>query len=87
MVSPCLLFFILNFQQHLMYSLDLKTVNKVVYRREDSSIQATVGHDELTKIWSRPAEPVPALSRFVRNNLPFNESVFEMKSVHKYNLK
>jgi hypothetical protein len=32
-----------------MYSLDLKTVGKVVYRRKNSSVQAKVGHEELTK--------------------------------------
>jgi len=49
-----------------MYSLDLKTVDKVDYRRENSSVKAKVGHDELAKIRSRqvksgPAGPVPAL--------------------------
>ncbi len=43
-------FFILNFHQHLMYSLDLKTVDKVVYRREHCSVQVTLGHDDLAKI-------------------------------------
>jgi hypothetical protein len=37
-----------------MYSLDLKTVDKVVYRRENSSVQAKVVHEELAKIQSRP---------------------------------
>ncbi len=44
-----------------MYSLDLKTVDKVVYRRENSSVQVKVAHDELAEIRSRPAEPVPAV--------------------------
>jgi hypothetical protein len=43
-------FFILNLHQHFMYSLDLKTVNKVVYRRENSSVQPRVGYDEVAKI-------------------------------------
>ncbi len=54
-------FFILNLHQHLMYSLDLKTVDKVVYRRENSSVQPRVGYDELAKIRSHPAGPVQAL--------------------------
>jgi hypothetical protein len=33
-----------------MYSLELKTADKVVYRRENSSVQAKIGHDELAKI-------------------------------------
>jgi hypothetical protein len=37
-----------------MYSLDLKTVDKVVYRRENSSVQAKVVHDELAKIRPHP---------------------------------
>ncbi len=50
-----------------MYSIELKTVDKVVYRRENSWVQAKVDHDELAKIRSRPAGltslsvPVPAL--------------------------
>jgi hypothetical protein len=44
-----------------MYSLDLKTVDKLVYRRENSSVQAKVGYDELAKIRSHPAGPVPVL--------------------------
>jgi len=32
-----------------MYSLDLKTVDKVVYHRENSSVQAKVGHDDTGK--------------------------------------
>jgi hypothetical protein len=44
-----------------MYSFALKTVDKVVYRRENSSVQAKVGHDELANIQSRPIGPVPAL--------------------------
>ncbi len=47
-----------------MYSLDLKTVDKVVYRRENSSVQAKVGHNELAKIRFHPAgltSLVPAL--------------------------
>ncbi len=48
-----LLFLIFNLYQHLMYSLDLKRVDKVVYRRENSSIQAKVSYDELAKIQSR----------------------------------
>jgi len=49
-----------------MYLLDFKTVDRVVYRRENSSVQAKVDHDELAKIWSRPvrsglAGPIPAL--------------------------
>jgi hypothetical protein len=47
-------FFILNLHQHLIYLLDLKTVDKVVYRRENSSVQAKIGHDELTKIRTGP---------------------------------
>jgi hypothetical protein len=39
--------------QYLMYSLDLKTVDKVVYRRENSSVQAKVDHDEPAKIRPR----------------------------------
>jgi hypothetical protein len=35
-----------------MYLLDLKAVDKVAYRREISSVQAKVGHDELAKIQS-----------------------------------
>ncbi len=31
------------------HSLDLKTVDKVVYRRENSSVQANVSHYELAK--------------------------------------
>ncbi len=46
-----------------MYSLDLKPADKVVYRRENSSVQAKVGHDELANIRSRPAGLVPALQR------------------------
>ncbi len=38
-----------------MYSLDLKTVDKIVYRRENSSIQSKFGHEDLVKIRSRPA--------------------------------
>jgi hypothetical protein len=38
-----------------MYSLDFKIADKVVYRRENSSIQAKVAHDELTKIRFYPA--------------------------------
>ncbi len=45
-------FFILNLHQLLMHSLDLKTVNKVVYRRENSSVQEKAGHDEMVKIRS-----------------------------------
>jgi hypothetical protein len=44
-------FFILHLHQHLMHSLDLKTVDKVVYQRENSSVQAKVGHGE-NPIWS-----------------------------------
>jgi hypothetical protein len=44
-----------------MYSIDLKTMDKVVYRRENSSVQVKVGHDVLAKIRSRPAGRVPAL--------------------------
>jgi hypothetical protein len=33
-----------------MFSLDLKTMDRVVYRRENSSVQVKVGHDELAKI-------------------------------------
>ncbi len=43
-------FFILNLYQHLMYSFELKTVDKIVYRRENSSVQVKVGHDKLEKI-------------------------------------
>jgi len=50
--SSSLLFFILNLHQHLMYSLDFKTVDEVVYLRENFSVQAKVGHDELAKIQS-----------------------------------
>jgi hypothetical protein len=32
-----------------MYSLGLKTVDKVVYRRENSSLQAKPDHDKLRK--------------------------------------
>jgi hypothetical protein len=46
-----------------MYSLDLKTMDETVYRRENSSVQAKVGHDELGEIRSRLAGPVPALPR------------------------
>jgi hypothetical protein len=49
-------FVILNLYQHLTYSLDLKTVDKVVYRRENSSVQAKVGHAE------NPTGPVPVLN-------------------------
>jgi hypothetical protein len=45
-----------------MYSLDFKTVDQVVYRRDNSSVEATFGHDELAKIRSRPAGPFPALN-------------------------
>jgi hypothetical protein len=56
-------FSILNFHQHLMYSLDLKAVDKVVYGRENSSVQAKVSHDELAKTRSRPpgVTSLPAL--------------------------
>jgi hypothetical protein len=43
-------FFILNLHQHLMYSLNLKTADKVVCRRKDSLVQAKVSHKELAKI-------------------------------------
>jgi hypothetical protein len=46
-----------------MYSLDLKTVDKVVYRRENSSLQAKVGYDELMKIRSCLVRPIPAVGR------------------------
>jgi len=46
-----------------MYSLDLKTVNKVVYQSENSSVQAKVGYGELAKILSHPAGRVPALTQ------------------------
>ncbi len=55
-------FFILNLLHHLMYSLDFKTVDKVVYRTENSSIQSEVIHDELSKIQSRLAGLVPGLA-------------------------
>ncbi len=42
-----------------MYSLDLKTVDKVVCHKENSSVQAKVGHDDTGK--SGRTEPVPAL--------------------------
>jgi hypothetical protein len=38
-----------------MYSLDLKTVDKIVYRKENCSVQVKVGRDELAKILSLPA--------------------------------
>jgi hypothetical protein len=41
-----------------MYPLDLKTVDKLIYRRENSSVQPRVGHDELAEI---RAGSVPAL--------------------------
>jgi len=50
-----------------MYVFALKTVDKVVYRRENSSVQAKVGHDELANIRSRPIGPVPALFWIVVN--------------------
>ncbi len=59
--SSSLLCFILNLHQHLMYSLDLKTMDKVVCQIENSSVQAKVGYDELAKIRSRPTGTVPAL--------------------------
>jgi hypothetical protein len=34
--------FVLSLYQLLMYSFDLKSVDKVVYRRENSSVQAKV---------------------------------------------
>jgi len=47
-----------------MYSLDLKAMNKVIYSRENSLVQATICHDdELVKLLSRPAGPVLALGR------------------------
>jgi hypothetical protein len=33
-----------------MHSLELKTVDKVVYQRENSSVQAKVGHGE-NPVW------------------------------------
>jgi len=54
--------FILNLRQHLMYALDMKTVGKIVYRREHSSVQAKVGHDENPVPSSRISKPVPALT-------------------------
>jgi len=42
--------FYFEFYQHLMYSFALKTVDKIVYRRQNSSVQVKVGHDELAKI-------------------------------------
>jgi hypothetical protein len=45
-----------------MFSLDFKTVDKAFYRRENSSVQAKVGHDKLAKIRSGPAGRVPALA-------------------------
>jgi hypothetical protein len=42
-----------------MYAFELKTADKVVYRRENSSVQAKVGHDELANIPSRLAGPEP----------------------------
>jgi len=60
-------FFILYLHKHLMYSLDLKTVDKVVCRRENLSVQPKFGHEELAKILPRPvrlnslAELSPAL--------------------------
>jgi hypothetical protein len=44
-----------------MYSFDLKTVDKVVYRRENSSVEAKISHDELPKIRAHPAGLVFAL--------------------------
>jgi hypothetical protein len=58
-----------------MYSLDLKTMDKIVYRREKSFVQAKLGHDELVKIRSRPAGPVSALletKSVFKNNEYFN---------------
>jgi len=46
--------FFLNLHQHLIYSLDLKIVNKVIYRKENTSVQAKVDHGKLAKILSRP---------------------------------
>ncbi len=46
-----------------MYSFDLKTVNKVVYRRENSSVQAKFHHDELEKIRSGSSSAVPSIDR------------------------
>jgi hypothetical protein len=54
-------FFILNLYQHLMYLLDLKTSNTVIYRTKNSSVKAKVGQDELAKIRSGPAGLIPAL--------------------------
>jgi len=62
-----LLFLILTVHQHLMYLLDLKTVDKVVCRRENSSVQPKFGHEELGKILpclarlNSLAESIPAL--------------------------
>jgi hypothetical protein len=50
-----------------MYSFALKIVDKVVYWRENSSVQARAGHEELANIRSRPIEPVPALFWIVVN--------------------
>ncbi len=46
-----------------MHSLDLDTVDKAVYRRENSSVQAKVSHDEPAKIRSRPAGPIQAFDQ------------------------
>jgi hypothetical protein len=60
-------FLILNLYQHLIYLLDLKTVDKVVYQRENSSVLAKVVHDELTKSasvkpnWNPIVGPVRAM--------------------------
>jgi hypothetical protein len=48
-----------------MYSLDLETVDKAVYRRENSSVQAKVSHDEPAKIRSCPAGPIQALDQTI----------------------
>jgi hypothetical protein len=71
-------FFIWNLYQHLMYTLELKTVDKVVYRRENSSVQAKIGHDDLAKIRFDPvrSEPVPALSQSSVQFLLFDDKIY-----------
>jgi len=66
-----------------MYSLDLKTVDKVVYQRENSSVQVKVVHDELAEIQSLPAGSVSAV--WCRSSFSITHSLLMLCSLSKEN--
>ncbi len=60
-----------------MHSLEMITMDKVVYRRENSSVQDKLGYDELAKIWSRPTGSSSDLEKNLANQFQSIVTLYE----------